>query len=125
MKLKNQRKVAPDLTGILLNRIAISRELHIFSLNEIAAGWEMSRKTLFRYESPESREYSRLIAKRATEAYRAIDKTLCQICGNKLQGHDRCSICTMLIHDVPECSCEAPCVVSLHLDKLIIHINNK
>lgn len=124
MKLKNQRKIAPDLTGILLNRISISRETKLFSLEDIAQGWTVSTRTLLRYDSPKDREYSRLIAKRATEAYRAIDRTLCQICQSKLQGHERCSSCTMLVHGIPECSCNS-CVVVNQPYKLIIHIINQ
>lgn len=125
MKLNHQRKVSPDLTGLLLSRITISRELKLFSIEDIARSWGVTSRTLSRYSSPKDREYSRLAAKRATEAYRALDKTLCQICGNKLQGHDRCKRCTMLIHDVPECSCENSCVVIIEPYKLMLHINNQ
>lgn len=125
MKPRNQRKVPPDLTGILLNRISISRETKIFSLEEIAEGWTVSTRTLLRYYSPKDREYSRLTSKKATETYRMRDKSLCGICTNKLEGHDRCISCTMLIHDVPECSCEKSCVVIADPRKLLVHINNQ
>lgn len=123
MKLNNQQKISPELANILITRISLSRETKIFSLEELARGWTVSSRTLFRYINPKDREYSRLAAKRVTEAYRAIDKELCQICGNKLKGHDRCKTCTMLIHDVPECSCENSCVVVLDPYKLLIQLN--
>lgn len=124
MKLKHQRKIAPDLTGILLNRISISRETKLFSLEEIATGWTVSTRTLLRYDSPKDREYSRFAAKRATDAYKALDKSVCQLCPIKLLGHPRCPTCTMLIHGEPECSC-ASCVVITDPVKLILHINNQ
>lgn len=125
MKLKNQRKISPDLTGILLNRIAISRETKIFSLEDIAQGWTVSTRTLLRYDSPKDREYSLLIRKKGYEKERSRDRSLCQLCSLQLEGHERCSSCTMLIHDVPECSCNKSCVVVLVPDKLILHINNQ
>lgn len=124
MKLKNQRKIPPDLTGILLNRIAISRETKIFSLEDIAEGWTVSTRTLLRYDSPKDRAYSLLIRKQAYEKEKSIDRTKCQICGGKLEGHERCKSCTMLVHGEPECSC-ASCVVIGMPDKLILHINNQ
>lgn len=125
MKLNKQSKIAPEVTDILLNRIFISRELKIFTLTEIATNWSITPRTLFRYSSVKDREYSRLVARRTTEAYRNKDKTVCQICGKKLFGHERCKLCTMLIHDVPECSCEKSCIVILNPTKMLLQITSK
>lgn len=118
MKLNHQRKIAPDLTGILLNRIAISRETKLFSLEDIANGWTVSTRTLLRYDSPKDREYSLIIRKRGYEKERTIDRSLCQICLSKLEGHERCKSCTMLVHGKPECSC----VVAPQPNKLILQL---
>lgn len=117
-------KVSPDLVTLLLTRIYLSRELKIFSLEELAKGWTITARTIYRYESPKEREYTRWVSKRVTDAHRALDKSLCQICGNKLKGHERCDTCTMLIHDVPECSCEKGCIVMHEPDMLLAHIKN-
>lgn len=124
MQLKTQRKIPPDLTGILLNRISISRETKLFSLEAIAEGWTVSTRTLLRYDSPKDREYSLLIRKKGYEKERTRDRSICQLCPIKLEGHPRCSTCTMLIHGEPECSCN-DCVVVLDPYKLILHINNQ
>lgn len=117
--MKARQKIAPDLTLILLNRIDISRELKVFSLTEIATNWQITPRTLFRYSSPKDREYSRLIARKATEAYRTKDRTVCQLCEKKLEGHDRCTSCTMLVHGEPECSC----VVMPRIARLMVQIS--
>lgn len=98
-------KVSPPLTDLLTNRIYISRKVKLFSLEEIAKAWDMSRRTLFRYDSPHDREVSRKAAKRATIAYKKIDKTKCAKCHKPLKGHSRCKLCTILVHGVPDCSC--------------------
>lgn len=123
--MQMKRKIAPDLTGILLNRISISRETKLFSLEAIAEGWTVSTRTLLRYDSPKDRAYSLLIRKKGYEKERSRDRSLCQICSRKLEGHERCSSCTMLIHGRPECSCESSCVVLLNPIKLLVRINNR
>lgn len=115
-------KVHPALTELLKNRLYISRNLKSFTIEDLANNWGVASRTLFRYDSPHDRELSRIQAKRATEAYKAINKNLCQICDKPLQGHKRCPDCTMLIHGHPECSCESNCIVVTNSSSLLIRI---
>lgn len=110
-------KVSPDLVTLLLTRVAISRDLNVFTLKEVADNWEISQSTLARYNSPYRREVTRIAAKRFTEAYKALDKTVCQLCPMELKGHPRCPTCTILIHGEPECSCS--CIDGFNSLKLI------
>lgn len=92
------------LTEILQTRVYISRSLRVFNLGQIAKEWEMARITIFRYNSPEYREYSRTIAKKQNLNKTTI-KGQCQICPLPLKGHERCRSCTILIHGEKKCSC--------------------
>lgn len=114
--MNHPRKISPDLTTILLNRIFLSRQLKLFTLTHIAENWTISPRTLFRYDSPRDRALSVVAAKRATMAYKQRNKSLCGICTEPLLGHSRCLSCTMLLHGEPECAC----VDSTGLDILIL-----
>lgn len=49
---------------ILRTRIFISRAYRLFALSDVAKEWNMSRTSLYRYDSHAYREYSREVVKR-------------------------------------------------------------
>lgn len=132
-------KVPAALTAILQNRIYISRQLKIFSLEDVAQNWQITSRTLFRYDSPQDRKLSRLSAKEyrdknikwpSNPSYKGIgrpraedysDIKRCLTCLAALEGHKRCLDCTMLIHGKPECSC-SNCIVIQDSSSLILHL---
>lgn len=111
-------KVEPIFVPLLESRAYISRHIRVFTIPDIAEAWTISPRTLLRYISEEDRELSRAAAKKRNLAYKTVDKSKCQICFSKLQGHARCKHCTMLIHGQPECSCNG-CIDTLVFIKLI------
>lgn len=114
-------KVSPLFTELLHNRIYLARNVKVFTLEQVAEGWEVSKQTLIRYESPRAREISRIVAKRFTDSQKGKDKSLCKTCGVKLIGHPRCKDCEMLYHGVKECSCGV-CIDINQYDTLMIQI---
>lgn len=90
-------------TEILRNRIFISRTVHIFNLGDVSKGWGISVPTLFRYDSDHHRKISQENTRKVYKNREKIDKAKCQICFEPLKGHERCSICTILLHDNIEC----------------------
>lgn len=98
--LKVMRKILnPSQSDILKNRMYISRQIKIFKLNDLSKEWNISWMTMFRYSSEHFRELSRAHARKNWEIEKERNKTLCQICDDPLKGHERCPICTQLIHD--------------------------
>lgn len=98
-------KLTPPEVELLHTRIYIAQHTHLFKLEDLSLGWDISQSTLFRYEYPVYREISRVSSRKKTELERGIDKSKCQICTDPLKGHERCPSCTMLIHGEPECHC--------------------
>lgn len=118
-------KVSPSLVEILKTRIHISRELKLFTLEDVAQNWGITSRTLFRYDSERDRELSRLQSKRITDSQRLIDKTLCQLCNQKLAGHKRCQYCTKLLHRAESCNCMSNCIVTRDPTRLLVQITKK
>lgn len=94
-----KKLLTPNLAEILKNRVEISRNTKIFKIEEIAKEWKVPYVTIFRYTSSQYRENSRIYSKKATLLNKSKNKMLCQICGDSLKGHERCPICTQLIHE--------------------------
>lgn len=109
-----KQKIHPHFIEVLHTQVYISRSLKVFPIKNIADNWGVSKRTLLRYESPEDRDTSRRVARRANAVESARDKSYCQLCPKKLLDHSRCKICTMLIHGEPECECIA--LTQLYLD---------
>lgn len=68
---------------ILRTRTFIARHVHILDLNDIAQEWEMSRMTLYRYDSDIYRAYSRFIVKNHVSFF---DTLIHEITPYKLAG---------------------------------------
>lgn len=117
-------KILPPLNEILNNRVYIAKYIKVFSVSDISKEWGVSNKTVQRYVSEDYRKLSRVAAKRTTDAYKAIDKSLCQLCNDKLVGHARCPTCTMLVHGEPDCSCNMGCIDQVAYLKLIVRIKS-
>lgn len=98
-------KLTPQEANLLRIRISLSREIKIFTLEDLARNWSISSATLIRYYSDHYRTLSRDSSRKQTLLYKAIDKTKCQICFTPLLGHWRCCSCTMLYHGEKECRC--------------------
>lgn len=82
------------------SRINLSRTLRVFSLKQIADGWEFSLSTLNRYNSPHYRQISVVHGRNSYVRYRAgIVKNQCYNCKETLIGHQRCQDCTILLHN--------------------------
>lgn len=92
-----KKVVDKEREKLLLIRLEIVRDLPIFTLKDIANAWQMSMSTIFRYNKEEYRELSRTVTRR--NRYIKKDRIKCQICFQPIQKHERCSVCTQLIHD--------------------------
>lgn len=109
-----KQKIHPIFIDALHTQVYISRFIKVFGTKDIATNWGVSKRTLLRYESPEDRNLSRVVARRANKIESTRDKSFCQLCPKKLAKHPRCTVCTMLIHGTPECECIA--LTQLYLD---------
>lgn len=87
------------LSELLKNRVTLSREVKLFTLENVSEEWKLSIATLHRYDSSKLREKTRIYARITRRNMPKVNKTLCQICGEKLETHARCPICTQLEHD--------------------------
>ena len=93
------RSVLEDvLIDILKNTVEISRETKIFTMHSIAKNWGISHITMYRYTSPEYRKLSRETSRKAHRTEKKIDKSKCYKCKRDLKTHDRCKLCTILLH---------------------------
>ena len=90
---------------ILQTRVNISRITRIFTFNQLAKDWGMSKATLYRYISPDYRELSRTLARVALKESKKIDRSKCFRCKQPTLTHERCPYCTILIHE-KKCDCE-------------------
>lgn len=92
-----------DQETFLEYRIFLSKELGIFTLVEIADGWEMSLATLHRYKSVAYRIASQEAGRKVYLSYRnSLCRGVCYRCHDELKLHDRCTDCTVLLHDESE-----------------------
>lgn len=99
-----QSKLTPKEAALLNLGIYLSRETKLFTLKKLGTNWEISHRTLFRYNSPHDRDMSRKAAQSATERDKQIDRTLCFKCKDPIKGHLRCKDCTILLHGA-DCNC--------------------
>lgn len=88
-----------NLSEILRNRVSLSREIKMFTIEMIAEEWKITLSTLYRYNSTDLREKTRILAKKSNKKVIKADRSVCQICFKPIKGHERCKICTQLIHD--------------------------
>ena len=105
-----RRLLDEEATIFLRIRVLILRSTGLFKFEELITNWKMARSTLYRYISPEYREYSRRMSKVKWKTNprcltnKKRDITKCQICRKSLKTHARCIYCTILLHKKP-CSC--------------------
>lgn len=98
-------KLSSIEADILISRVFIARETKLLNMGELAERWNISRSTLFRYDSPYYRELSRLASQMQWQVQKGTDRSKCQLCDHPLVGHLCCTSCTMLLHGEPECAC--------------------
>lgn len=87
-----------SLTEILQNRVFISRQIKVFTIEQVSTEWNIPIPTLYRYISIQAREKSRDVSRIAYKREPKVDRNLCQICFEPLKNHARCAICTQLSH---------------------------
>lgn len=95
----NKPMLDQDQVMFLTTRVDLSRALGIFSLADLAIGWNISLATLHRYKSSAYRQTSRECAKRSYLSYQNTPRGLCHRCQQDLTNHHRCQDCTILMHD--------------------------
>lgn len=91
-------KLHTDEQNALTVRTFIASTTEIITKSDIADGFGISRMTMYRYESPQLQEKNRYDSR---TSYQAAERNPlnCRICKKPLLHHDRCSICTILLHD--------------------------
>lgn len=118
MKRPNIRqKLDSQEVELLRNRVAISREVGVFSLVDIVKYWDIGKTTLYRYDSDEYREKSRAIDKQTYQKQKASKVSdeirnggkVCATCEKPLEGHKRCPMCDRLIHKLSSGAWEHCC----------------
>lgn len=86
----------------LEGRIHLS-QVGLFTLVEIADGWDMSLATLHRYKSEAYRLASQEAGRKVWLSYRSsICRGVCYRCHESLRFHERCKDCTILLHEESE-----------------------
>lgn len=84
---------------IIRNRVYISRNIKVFTIETLAKEWEVPIPTLYRYISDDLRQKSREYARLSRQKNEKTNRSLCQICFEPLKSHLRCRICTQLTHE--------------------------
>lgn len=101
--MSRPRLLTSDQENFLEFRILLSKEAGIFTLVDIADGWDMSLATLHRYRSETYRVASQQAGRRVYLSYRAaLLHGVCYRCHSLLEEHDRCTDCTILLHEYSE-----------------------
>lgn len=91
--------LSDEQARILATRVEIARSVGIISLRQITNGWGIHITTLYRYQNPQYREYSRVYDhKKYVERRKNLVQGICHSCEEELEGHPRCGDCTILMH---------------------------
>lgn len=106
-----RKKLDSEVENQLLARVFISRRIGVFTLKDIADGFGISERTVYRYADPEDRQLSRVAALScyyATRDERMAATKHCHSCGESIATHHRCAACEILLH-TPRAYCSQRC----------------
>jgi len=95
-----KKLLTPDQQDILRKRVELARGSNLFSLRNLQNGWLMTQISILRYTDEHYRLQSQIYARSYERGkQQSMDRSLCQICFMPLKGHERCPICSQLIHE--------------------------